>query len=198
MKTTISITRILAVIMLGTSLLMSCRHSNSNNMNNSNTEVKVKAPSIDLNTAAYMGNLAAVEQHIKAGTNLNTKEPMGGATPLLTACVFGKTEIAKALINAGADLNLTNNDGSTPLHVAAFFCHKEIVKALLEKNANINALNGQGATALQSVKGPFNEVKPIYDFLGQQLGSLGLKLDYEHIEKTRPVIAMMIEDSSVE
>ncbi|MCW3785426.1 ankyrin repeat domain-containing protein [Plebeiibacterium sediminum] len=199
MKTTILITgKVLLMMLIASSLLMSCTFNSTNNLDAENVTKVVKAPGIDLNTAAYMGNLAAVQQHIKAGTNLNTKEPLGGSTPLLTACVFGKTEIAKALINAGADLDMVNNDGSTPLHVAAFFCHTEIVQSLIANGANINALNGQGATALQSVAGPFSEVKPVYDFLLQQLGSLGLKLDYEQIEATRPVIAQMLQNSSVE
>ncbi len=199
MKTTILISgKVLIMMLFTSSLLISCNSGSSNNQDAENFTKEVKAPGIDLNTAVYMGNLAAVQQHIKAGTNLNTKEPLGGSTPLLTACVFGKTEIAKALINAGADLDMVNNDGSTPLHVAAFFCHTEIVQSLIANGANINALNGQGATALQSVAGPFSEVKPVYDFLLQQLGPLGLKLDYEQIEATRPVIAQMLQNSSVE
>ncbi len=199
MKSTILITaNVLIMMLFTTSLLISCNAGSTNNQHAENVTKQVKAPDIDLNTAAYMGNLAAVEQHIKAGTNLNTKEPLGGSTPLLTACVFGKTEVAKALIKAGADLNMVNNDGSTPLHVAAFFCHTEIVKSLIANGANINALNGQGVTALQSVSGPFRDVKPIYDFLLQQLGSLGLKFDYEQIEATRPVVAEMLQNSSVE
>ncbi len=182
-------TLILMVFSLG--LFSSC--SNKAEKKSSTTEVsKVKAPAMDLNTAAYTGNLAVVKQHIQAGTALDTKEPYGGATPLLTACVFGHTEIAKALIQAGADLSATNNDGATALHVAAFFCRTEIVQVLLANHADKSALNGQGLTALQTMQTPFEEMKPVYEFLGQQLESLGLTLDYSYLEKTRPVIAELL------
>jgi len=96
------------------------------------------------------------------------------------------------LIDAGADMKITNNEGSTPLHIAAFLCRTEIVQALLDKGADKNALNKAGRTALESVAGPFDDVKGIYDSLGAALGPLGLKLDYERIERTRPRIAKML------
>ena len=156
---------------------------------------KVKAPTTDIHASAYMGNLKLVKQHIDAGTNLNSKEPMGGSTPLITACLFGKTEVAKALIDAGVNLNIKNNDGSTALHVAAFFCRTEIVEALIKKGADQTIKNGTGATALESVSAPFVHVKGVYEFFGKELGPLGLKLDYKRIENTRPKIAEMLEQS---
>jgi ankyrin repeat protein len=72
---------------------------------------------------------------------------------------FGKTEMAKVLIEAGGDLNFQNNDGSTALHTAAFFCRPEIVRVLLDKGADKTIKNKFGATAYQSVAGPFIDVK---------------------------------------
>ena len=112
---------------------------------------------------------------------------------MITACSFGKTEIAKALIDAGADLNLKNNDGSTALITAAFFGQKEIVKYLLEKGADKTAVNNHGSNAFISVSAPFEAVKPIYESIENGLKPLGLKLDYEHLEKIRPVIAEMLK-----
>ena len=93
-------------------------------------------PSIDIQTAALMGDLEAIRQHIKSGSDLNEKEPLGGSSALITAAAFGKTDVAIALIKAGADLNINNNEGSTALHTAAFFCRTEIVEALLADGAN--------------------------------------------------------------
>ena len=109
------------------------------------------------------------------------------------ATTFGKTDVAKALIEAGADIHITSADGSTPLHTAAFFCRTEIVKALLAKGADKNLKNSYGSTAFESVSGPFNEVKGIYDQISKDLGPLGFKLDYKHLETTRPVIAKMLQ-----
>ena len=116
-----------------------------------------------------------------------------GSTPLNIAATFGKTDIALALIKGGADLNTTNSEGSTPLHVAAFFCRTEIVKALLEKGADKSLTNNYGSTAFMSVSGPFTEVEPFYLQMSKNLGQFGLKLDFDHLEKTRPVIAEMLQ-----
>jgi ankyrin repeat protein len=150
------------------------------------------APQVDLITAVATGNLEAVQQHIKAGSDLNVKEHTRGSTPLITATVFGKTEIALALIEAGADVNYQNNEGSTALITAAFFCHTEVVKALLDKGADKSLKNKAGRTALDSVSRPFDEVKAMYDGFGVALEPLGLVLDYEHIKITRPKIAEML------
>jgi hypothetical protein len=159
---------------------------------NNTSEEEVKPPKIDLHTAVFMNDLAAVKQHIAAGTDLNSKEPMGGSTALISACVFGKTDIALTLIEAGADLNLANNEKSTALHCTAFFCRPELVEALINKGADASKLDEYGSTALASVQAPFENVKPFYEGIEKQLGQLGLKFDYEYLEKTRPVIVEML------
>ena len=157
-------------------------------------QTDVKPPSIDIYTASLFGDLKAINQHIKAGTDLNAKDAYG-STPLIIAATFGKTEVAKALIEAGADVNITNNDGGTALHSAAFLCRTEIVRTLLDNGIDKNIKNNFGSTALESVLAPFDVVKGIYDQFSKDLGPLGLKLDYEQIEKTRPVIAEMLQKS---
>jgi hypothetical protein len=159
----------------------------------STTKTNVSPPQIDIHTAVVTGNLEALKQHIAAGTDLNEKDPFGGSSPLISAAVFGKTEEAKLLIEAGADLNFQNNDGSTALHTAAFFCRPEIVKMLLDRGVDKTIKNKFDATAYQSVSGPFSEVKSSYDMMGKVLGPMGLKLDYSYIEKTRPEIAAMLK-----
>jgi ankyrin repeat protein len=153
----------------------------------------VEIPKIDIHTAVVTDNLEALKQHIAAGTNINEKDPFGGSSPLISAAVFGKTEAAKILIDAGADLNFQNNDGSTALLSAAFFCRPEIVKMLLDKKADKTLRNKYGATAYETVAGPFAETKGAYDMIGKMLEPMGLKLDYAYIEKTRPQIASTLK-----
>ena len=151
----------------------------------------VKPPKVSLHMAALIGNTKAVQQHIKAGSDLNEKDEYG-STPLIIAVTFGKTEVVRALIEAGADMTIANNEGSTPLHIAAFFCRTEIVKILLDNGADKNAKNMAGRTALETVSGAFDDVKPIYDSIGKVLEPVGLQLDYKRIKKTRPIIAEML------
>jgi hypothetical protein len=160
---------------------------------NKGAKTGAQAPQMDIHTAVVTGNLEAIQMHIAAGTDINTKDPFGGSSPLISAAVFGKTEIAKVLIDAGADINFQNNEGSTALHTAAFFCRPEIVKMLLAKNANKTFKNKYNSTAYENVAGPFSEVKPVYDMMVSALGPMGLKLDYAYLEKTRPEIAAMLK-----
>jgi len=151
-----------------------------------------KPPAMDIHAATFMGDMDAIRQHIAAGSDLNLREPSMGSTPLISASVFGKTEVALALIEAGADVNLQNNEGSTALTTAAFLCRVEIAEALLENGADKELRTNAGSTALESVSAPFEDVRFIYDIFARDLGPLGLKLDYKRLEETRPVIAEML------
>lgn len=153
----------------------------------------VKAPGMDIHTATLLGDLDVIKQHIAAGSDLNEQEPTLGSSPLISAAVFGRTEVARALIEAGANVNLKNNEGSTALHSAAFLCRLEIVEMLLENGADKELLNNYGSTALQSLLPPFEDVKPIYDQFSKDLGPLGFKLDYAYVEATRPRIAELLK-----
>lgn len=190
--------KILAVTMLmATSfVLITCNSKHRADKKEKSSQKKIAAPSMDIHAAAFMGNLDAINQHINAGTDLNAKDDYG-STPLITATLFGKTDAALLLIKAGADVNMTNAEGSTALHTAAFFCRTKIVKALLENGADKNIRNIYGSTPMESVAGPFEDVRAIYDQIGKDLGPLGMKLDYERLEKTRPVIAEMLQSETV-
>jgi uncharacterized protein len=157
------------------------------------TSADVDPPKIDIHTAILTDNREALQQHIAAGSNLNEKDPFGGSSPLITASLFDKREMASILIDAGADVNFQNNDGSTALHTAAFFCRPEIVKMLLDKGADKTIRNKFGATAYESMTPPFSDVKNVYDMMGKMLAPMGLKLDYAYIEKTRPEIAATLK-----
>ena len=154
---------------------------------------KVSAPQVDIHTAIVTDNVEALKQHIAAGSDINEKDPFGGSSPLISASLFGKTEMAKILIDAGADINFQNNDGSTALHTSSFFCNPEIVRMLLTKGADKSIRNKFGSTAYESVAGSFAEVKPVYEMMQKMLGPSGLKMDFAYIQKTRPEIASMLK-----
>lgn len=170
-------------------LTIACNESDKS----TTTKLLVDKPKIDIQTAILSDKLDIVKQHIAAGTDINKKEQMSGSTPLISAATFGKTAIVKALIDAKADLSIKNNEGATALHTAAFFCRVEIVQLLLDAKADKTVKNNFGATPRESVMGSFADMKPVYQMLQQQLSPLGLQLDLNEIEKTRPVIAMMLQ-----
>ena len=193
-QTNNSLRTVIALTFLTTLLtLAACKEGKEPTPGNSVSQTKAKAPQVDIHTAVLTGNMEALKQHIAAGSNLNEKDPLGGSSPLISASLFGKTEIAKTLIDAGADLNFQNNDGSTALITASFFGRPEIVKMLLNKGADKTIKNKYGQTAFESVSGAFADVKNVYDALGKMLEPMGLKLDYPYLEKTRPEIAAMLK-----
>ena len=161
-------------------------------LGNARPSSSAAAPGAGIHEAVIAGDMEAVGQHIATGSDLNEREPMGGSSPLMSAATFGQTDVAVALIEAGADLDQQNNDGSTALLTAAFFCRTEIVEALLAAGADRSIPNYAGSTALDVVTVPFEALEPTYDFLGSVLAPYGLKLDYDRIRQTRPVIADML------
>lgn len=194
MQTKNSIKAIITITFFSSlSVMTSCNEKKETTPEAITSQTKVDPPKIDIHTAVLTDNTEALKQHIAAGSNLNQKDPMGGSSPLISATLFGKTAMAKMLIDAGADLNLQNNDGSTALITAAFFCRPEIVKMLLEKGADKTIKNKYGQTAAETVAAPFATVKETYDSLVKMLEPMGLKLDYAYVEKTRPEIATMLK-----
>lgn len=189
-----SVLKFSSVIIVLLLVLTACNNKTNDSKSETEDHVteKPEAPAVDIHTASLLGDLKAINQHIKAGTDLNMKDQYG-SSPLIITITFGKTDCGKALIEAGADIELTNNEESTPLHTAAFLCRKEIVELLLEKGADKSKKNIYGSTALESVSAPFDEVKDIYDQFSKDLGALGLKLDYDYIEETRPIIANLLK-----
>jgi ankyrin repeat protein len=105
-------------------------------------------PKVDLHTAVVTDNLEIIQQHIKTGSDLNIPEPTRQSSPIITAAAAGKTEAAKLLIDAGADLNYKNADGSTALHTAAVFGNNEIARLLINAGIDLNSKNNDGASPL--------------------------------------------------
>lgn len=191
--------RTLSSVILVTSLLImvACNSKQGNSKGemekSSAAQASPKPPEMDIHTATFLGDLDAIHQHISAGSDLNIKEPSMGSTPLISAAVFGKTEAARALIKAGADVNVQNYEGSTALHSAAFLCRKEIVEMLLDNGVDKEIRNNVGSSALESVSAPFEDVKFIYDIFSKDLGPMGFKLDYDYVKATRPIIAELLQ-----
>lgn len=68
-----------------------------------------------------------------------------GATSLMNALADYKSEEAKALIRAGANVNARDRIGYTPLHLCS---GAELAKMLIEAGADVNARADDGATPL--------------------------------------------------
>jgi len=111
-------------------------------------DAEILPPAVDLWTAAATGNIQVVRQHLAAGTDLNAMDPALGNTPLNWSGIFGQTDVARMLIEGGADVNGKSREGDTPLHASAFYGCTEIVKLLLDKGADASIRNQNWQTPL--------------------------------------------------
>lgn len=72
----------------------------------------------------------------------------GGLTALIFAARQGSIESARALIDAGADINQGDADGNTPLLIAILNNHDELAQILIDKGADVNQVNKDGRSPL--------------------------------------------------
>src|SRR4029434_11278628 len=61
-----------------------------------------------------------------------------------------RKEIARVLLEKGADVNAQGGRYGNALHAASSRGHEEVVRMLLEKGADVNAQGGQYGNALQA------------------------------------------------
>lgn len=90
-----------------------------------------------------------VRAFIQNGVDVNARDVFGNNTGLHWAASLGLAEMARLLIDNGADLDIRNNDGNTPLHWAAGEGRKELVVILIAHGADINARSKSGWTPLR-------------------------------------------------
>lgn len=109
--------------------------------------------------AALRNDYDMVKFLVEKGADVNAKtdsEYKSVVTPLLLSLDYEHIEfrydenssVAEFLINNGADINVTNEDGETPLMYASKLHNIKVVELLIQKGANINAFNNYGNTAL--------------------------------------------------
>ena len=85
--------------------------------------------------AAERGDAAKVRQFLAADTTLANARGLHNKTPLHIAAEKNHTEIAKLLIDAGADMNAEASLGMTPLALAAKMGNREVAEVLLAHGA---------------------------------------------------------------
>lgn len=91
--------------------------------------------------------LAEVYQSIKA-RGLNARLALRDETPLIWAVSEGYDAIARALIEAGADLDAQNSDGNTALIRSACEGRPHLTRALIGAGAALDIQNVAGYSAL--------------------------------------------------
>lgn len=110
-----------------------------------------------LHLAAIEGHVNIVALLIKAKVDLNARD-VQLRTALYLSTWAGFSEIAKELLDNGADPSLPNAYGTTALHCAAKRGRASIVSHLLAAGANVNAEDAVGSTALDEATRKQNSI----------------------------------------
>jgi uncharacterized protein len=102
-----------------------------------------------LGLASFFGHAETVNALLAAGAAVSqaSRETMK-LTPLASALAVQRNDIARTLIEHGADVNAKGDNDVAPLHTAAARGNLESATLLLEHGADINAVTTDGKTAI--------------------------------------------------
>ncbi len=159
----------------GSSGLMLIAYSGLDNAFNQAIDLK---NSFSFHEAIVCGKIEIVENYLdNADPDVKDTYSNDGFTPLSLAAFFNRTEIAKALIQKGADPNLsaTNPSKVNALHAAIAKENYALCQLFIQKGADVNAVQMKQVTALHSAvhRGNLNLAKLLVD----NGASIDLKMD---------------------
>lgn len=117
--------------------------------------------------AAYHCRAPAVELLIERGADADRANAKG-QRPLAGVCWKGAVDVARALLDHGAQVN-AGGGGMTPLMLAAMCGHKEVVALLLERGADPAVRTAKGHSARDLAANI--HAKPVLALLDEALGA---------------------------
>jgi len=96
---------------------------------------------------AKKNDVNAMKAYIASGGNINARNEEDnefalGLTALMVAALKNSYDVAKLLVDTGADVNSQSNDGLTALLAASAEGHPRIMELLIKANADINVKEG--------------------------------------------------------
>ncbi|KAG1672107.1 hypothetical protein FOA52_001694 [Chlamydomonas sp. UWO 241] len=106
----------------------------------------------------------AIEDFLAIGKDVNSTDAEL-RTPLHYACAYAHGDIARMLMEEGAELENKDSKGNTPLHYSAGYGRPGLVRLMLDAGSDKTALNANGKTAYDLViaapTNPVNESKEL-------------------------------------
>lgn len=108
---------------------------------------------------AARGNIAEVQRLLDAGVPVNSRQTGTGWTPLISAIRAGRADVAKLLLDRGANPNVAGSTGYTPLMAATQMRNVGMIRTLLLQGANPDKATPKGLTALMLAAGNKSDTK---------------------------------------
>ena len=128
--------------------------------------------------ASKSGDYTTIKALLHVAGNINQPCRHDGASALFIACEYGLSDLVRALIADGADVNSTIKDGATPLYIASQEGYCEIAEQLLHARALPNMPCHDGATPIIAAA-RYNHVEMIV-----LLKFHGADINHQNIEGT--------------
>lgn len=140
-----------------------------------------------LHAAAEAGRLEAVQYLLGRGANSNSQNG-DGETPLMLACSKSHVAVALALLDAGCDTNIVDNDGQTALHA----CVDDsvllpVLQRILTTVRDVNRQDDDGNSPLH-IAAESNEVESV-----ERLLQMGAKVNLQNGEGNTPLMVACSE-----
>jgi ankyrin repeat protein len=101
--------------------------------------------------AAFSGNTEIIPRLVRAGDRLDQKMNVFGMFPTTVTMFLAPTEhvdAVRALLDAGAKVDETDDDGVTLLGWAAIANRTEMARLLIQRGADVNHIDKKGMTPL--------------------------------------------------
>lgn len=126
---------------------------------------------LDLAVCCKTVKLSFIEQLLQKGADVKYRNVHDGLTGLHYAISCGSADVAKLLINKGAEINTADKKGTTPLILAVQKNSLPVAKLLLEKGADVHLRDKSKKTAMSYTKGFFTTKKDMIQLLQSADGS---------------------------
>lgn len=98
-----------------------------------------------LHYAVQQKNLGILAMLLEAGAKVDLRSGgQLGATPLMWACAQQDAQVARLLLDSGADLNAIDLQGDPVVNWAAYYGHPEVLKLLVDKGVDVSVHSKHG------------------------------------------------------
>ncbi len=98
--------------------------------------------------ASMSGDLETVSLLLARGAHANPRPNASGDSPISEAITFGRADVVRALIRAGAKIDLVERTGVNLLHWATITNRADVIPELVRAGVDVNAIDDAGFTPL--------------------------------------------------